>query len=115
MAAAKGGEEGARKAADERDRALRAMEKEAALQAAQSDAEREAIEERFALEQETADLKARSVKATEQASRSASSASTALGSFTFDPYPAAEQKRIQQEIADNTKRMAENASSGGFA
>jgi hypothetical protein len=115
VAAAKGGEEGARKAADERDRALRAMEKEAALQAAQSDAEREAIEERFALEQETADLKARSVKATEQASRSASSASTALGSFTFDPYPAAEQKRIQQEIADNTKRMAENASSGGFA
>lgn len=115
LAAAQGGEEAERKAADARDRALRALEKEAALRAAQSDAERESVEERFALEQEAADMKARSMKATEQATRSASSASTALGSFTFDPYPAAEQKRVQQEIAENTKRMAENMATGGFA
>lgn len=115
LAAAQGGEEAERKAADARDRALRALEKEAALRASQTDAEREAVEERFALEQEASDLKARSMKATEQATRSAGSASTALGSFTFDPYPAAEQKRVQQEIADNTKKMAENAASGGFA
>jgi len=115
LAAAQGGEEAERKAADARDRALRALEKEAALRATQSDAERESVEERFALEQEAADMKARSMKATEQATRSASSASTALGSFTFDPYPAAEQKRVQQEIAENTKRMAENMATGGFA
>lgn len=104
----------AKEAAEAKERGLRAVEKERALREAQSEAERKAIEERFALEEETAAIRARAEVAGEAAARSMSSASTALGTFTFDPYPAAEQKKIQMEIASNTKKMAEGMASGGF-
>lgn len=103
-----------KEAAEAKERGLRAIEREKALRDAQSDAERKAIEERFALEEETAAIRARANVAGEAAARSMSSASTALGTFTFDPYPAAEQKKIQMEIASNTKKMAEGMASGGF-
>lgn len=113
-AAAGADEKAVRAAADAKERGLRAIEKERALREAQSEAERSAIEERFRLEDETAAIRARAGAAESAAARSMSSAATALGSFTFDPYPAAEQKRVQLEIAANTKKMADGMASGGF-
>jgi hypothetical protein len=97
-----------KEAQEAQDKLLRGIEKEKALKEAQSDSERSAIEERFSLEEETAKLKTNAAEAVAQSVDRSMSSNTALGSFTFDAYPQSEQKRVQEEIAANTRTMATN-------
>jgi hypothetical protein len=92
---------------------LRAVELEKELRGAASDAEREAIRERFRLEDETADIKAKAAKAAGQ-SFQAGSAQTALGTFTFDPYPPATQRSLDERMAKATEEVAKLMRSQGF-
>lgn len=114
QAAARGNTEEARKVADERERAERAVQKEKALRDALSNDEKAAIEERFALEQELADVQAQRADAQSRDTARVTTASTALGSFTFDAYPAADQRKVQERTANATERMATAIVAVGF-
>lgn len=104
--------EGIATAERERDKRLRALEKEKALRGAQTEEERRAIEERFDLEEQSAAIVARQAEEMKQA-LSPSSVATALGSFTFDPYPASKQKEVQERTMRATERTAEKLQAAG--
>jgi hypothetical protein len=96
----------------ERDKKLRALEREKELRKAQSEAEIEAINQRFDLEDQAAAI---SQKAAEQAAQSLTpnSVATALGSFSFDPYPASQQKTVQERTMRAAERTAEKITAAG--
>lgn len=107
-------EEAEGKAAAARDASLRSLEKEKALRAAQSEDERKAIEQRYALEEQIASLADTKVRAADKASVDASSAQTALGAFTFDPYPKMMQRQLDERTTKAVERIAMNQGAGGF-
>lgn len=106
-AAAAGDTDAVRQIAREREALERQIERERALRDAASEEERDAIRERFTLEEQTAKLRERTEDAAMRASRQMGTAQTALGSFTFDPYPPQQQKTIQERTANATERMAQ--------
>lgn len=95
-------------------RRMRALDMERDLREAASEEEKNAIRERYALEEETAGIKARAAAAAGQ-SFAAGSAQTALGTFTFDPYPPATQRALDERMAKATEEVAKLIKeSGGF-
>lgn len=92
---------------------LRALDLERQLRDAASEEEKNAIRERFRLEDETAEIKAKQAKAAGQ-SFQAGSAQTALGTFTFDPYPPATQRSLDERMAKATEEVAKLMRSQGF-
>lgn len=102
-----------------RDRQLRDMERERALKEATTQDEMDAVNRRFDLEQQTADLKTAAANAQVKATADVASASTALGSFRFETYPAARQKDVQERTMRATEQTAEAvkglATSTGFS
>lgn len=115
-------EDAVRRETAARDARLRQMERERALAAAKSDEERDSINRRFDAEQAIADLASKEKKekqdmklAEQQAAYSGISAQTALGSFTFDPYPAAKMREVQERTMKATEEIAKEAkNAGGF-
>lgn len=107
-------EETEAKAAAARDASLRGLEKEKALRAAQSDEERKAIEQRYALEEQIAGLASTKAEAADKANMDAASAQTALGAFSFDPYPKLMQRQLDERTTKAVEKIAANQGTGGF-
>ncbi len=98
-------EEEARAAKERYDSVLRAAAKEKELREATSDEEREQIERRFAAQEEL-DKVMSDIEASSRQAASVGSAQTALGTFTFDPYPAARQKEVQERTMRAVEKSA---------
>jgi hypothetical protein len=113
-AAADGNTEAAKNIADQRERAERAATREKALRDATTEAEREALRERFKLEDELSTIQEQRAAAESQGANRTASANTALGAFTFDAYPAEVQRRVQERTADATEKVAASISTIGF-
>jgi hypothetical protein len=105
-------------AASSRDAMLRGLEREKSLRGAQSQEEIAAINRRFDAEDSAAAATASVKKAADEAVRGTSSASTALGSFVFDPYPPAQQRTVQERTASGIEALVQSANTqaqqGGF-
>lgn len=109
QATAQATDEQERAAAQARDNALRGLEKEKALRGAQSQEEIDAINRRYDAEAAAAAASGSAKKAEEQAARGTSSASTALGTFVFDPYPPAQQRQVQERTARGVEELVKNS------
>jgi Skp family chaperone for outer membrane proteins len=79
-----------------------------------TEAEREALRERFELEDELSTIQEQRAAAESQGANRTASANTALGAFTFDAYPAEVQRRVQERTADATEKVAASISTIGF-
>ena len=105
-------------AASSRDAMLRGLEREKSLRGAQSQEEIAAINRRFDAEDSAAAATASVKKAADASVRGTSSASTALGSFVFDPYPPAQQRTVQERTASGIEQLVQSANTqaqqGGF-
>lgn len=103
--------------AQELSRQREAIERNAArekeLRDAKSEEEKRAIEERYALEEETAALQNRMSDAASRAANATGSANTALGQFTFDAYPKEAQRATDERIARGVERTAERIAEFG--
>lgn len=106
-ALAAGDAEGARRAAQQMQRDELRMQREKALRDALTQAERDAVNQRYDIEEETLALREKQAAAEGMAANRTGSASTALGSFVFDAYPPQDQKAIQTRIAIATEKFAD--------
>jgi len=109
-----GDTQGAQRLSAERDRQNRAAERDKALRDAATENERRAIRERFAIEQETADLREEAAAAAERAANTTGTAQTALGAFTFDAYPDTDKRRNDERLVKATETMAANLQGQGI-
>jgi len=105
----------ARAAQLEQAQAMRALEHQARLRDAQSQDEREALTSLYELEEQLAAKQAETDRAVADSVAQTSSATTALGAFTFDPYPKLRQREVQERTMRATEKMAAAGGTGGFA
>ena len=105
-ALAAGDAEGARRAASDMQRGELRAQREKALRDAATQAERDAIAQRYAIEEELLGIREKQAAAESMAANRTGTASTALGSFVFDAYPPQDQKAIQTRIAIATEKFA---------
>lgn len=116
-AANEGDVEGQKRIANEREKVEQTIAKEKALREALTSEERRAIEQRFALEEELGALQEKSQDAQQRAANATGTASTALGSFTFDAFPKEQQKAVSERTAKAVEAIAASplvTTPGGF-
>lgn len=101
-----GDAEGARRAAQTQQQNELRLAREKALRDALTAAERDAVNRRYDIEEQTLALRQKQADAESMAANRTGSAQTALGTFVFDAYPPAEQKVIQNRIAIATEKFA---------